>query len=78
MSNFSDLGRLLLLIGGAIVVLGAILVVVGRVPFLGRLPGDISIRRGNTSFFFPIVTCLVLSVALTVVVNLLLLLFRRR
>lgn len=78
MSNFSDLGRLLLVIGGAIVVLGAILVVVGRVPFLGRLPGDISIRRGNTSFYFPIVTCLVLSVALTVVVNLLLLLFRRR
>ena len=78
MSNFSDLGRLLLLIGGAIVVLGVILVIVGRVPFLGRLPGDISIRRGNTSFFFPIVTCLVLSVALTVVVNLLLLLFRRR
>lgn len=78
MSNFSDLGRLLLLIGGAIVVLGVILVVVGRVPFLGRLPGDISIRRGNTSFYFPIVTCLVLSVVLTVVVNLLLLLFRRR
>ncbi len=78
MSNFSDLGRLLLVIGGAIVVLGAILVLVGRVPFLGRLPGDIAFRRGNTSFYFPIVTCLVLSVALTVVVNLLLLLFRRR
>lgn len=78
MSNFSDLGRLLLLIGGAIVVLGAILVVVGRAPFFGRLPGDIAFRRGNTSFYFPIVTCLVLSVALTVVVNLLLLLFRRR
>jgi hypothetical protein len=77
MVNLSDLGRLLLLLGGAIVVLGLILLVVGRVPFLGRLPGDIMFRRGNTSFYFPIVTCLVLSVALTVVLNLLLWLFRR-
>jgi hypothetical protein len=77
MSNLSDLGRILLVIGGAIVVLGVILLVVGRVPFLGRLPGDIAFRRGNTSFYVPIVTCLVLSVALTIVVNLLLLLFRR-
>ncbi len=77
MSNFSDLGRALLLIGGAIVVLGVILLLAGRVPFLGRLPGDISFRRGTTSFFFPIVTCLVLSAVLTVVVNVLLFLFRR-
>jgi uncharacterized membrane protein YidH (DUF202 family) len=77
MSNFSDLGRLLLLIGGAIVLLGLLLLVVGRLPFVGRLPGDLSFRRGNTSFYFPIVTCLVLSVVLTVVVNLLLFLFRR-
>jgi hypothetical protein len=78
MSNFADLGRVLLVIGGVIALLGVLLLVVGRVPFLGRLPGDISIRRGNASFFFPIVTCLVLSVVLTIVVNLLLLLFRRR
>ncbi len=77
MSNFSDLGRVLLLVGGAIVVLGLLLLLAGRLPFLGRLPGDISFRRGNTSFYFPIVTCLVLSVILTVVVNLLLFLFRR-
>jgi len=78
MANFSDLGRLLLIAGGAIVLLGLVLLLVGRVPFFGRLPGDISIQRGNTTFFFPIVTCLVLSVVLTVVVNLLLFLLRRR
>jgi len=78
MANFSDLGRLLLIAGGAIVLLGLVLLLVGRVPFFGRLPGDISIQRGNTTFFFPIVTCLVLSVVLTAVVNLLLFLLRRR
>ena len=78
MANFSDLGRLLLIAGGAIMLVGLVLLLVGRVPFFGRLLGDISIQRGNTTFYFPIVTCLVLSVVLTVVVNLLLLLLRRR
>jgi Protein of unknown function (DUF2905) len=78
MSNLSDLGRLLLIIGGAIILLGLGLFLAGRIPFLGRLPGDISFRRGNTTVFFPVVTCLVLSVVLTVVVNLILLLLRRR
>ena len=77
MSNLSDLGRVLLVVGGGIVLLGAILLLAGRVPFLGRLPGDIAIRRGNTSFYFPIVTFLILSILLTIVVNLVLLLFRR-
>lgn len=78
MPNLSDLGKALLLVGGAIVVLGVLLLVLGRVPFLGRLPGDIPVRRGNTSFYFPIVTCLVLSVVLAVLVNLILLLLRRK
>ncbi len=78
MSNLSDLGRALLLAGGAIVVLGLLLLVVGRIPLLGRLPGDINIRRGSTSFYFPVVTCIVLSVGLTVIVNVALWLLRRR
>ncbi|HEX8034976.1 MAG TPA: DUF2905 domain-containing protein [Ktedonobacterales bacterium] len=69
MSNLSDLGRALLLVGGAIVVLGLLLLLAGRIPLLGRLPGDIAIQRGNTSFYFPIVTCIVLSVVLTVILN---------
>jgi Protein of unknown function (DUF2905) len=77
MPNLSDLGRALLLIGGAIVVLGVLLLLAGRIPLLGRLPGDISIRRGNTSFYFPIVTCIVLSVVLTVILNVALWLLRR-
>jgi len=77
MFNLSDLGRLLLILGGSIALLGAVFLLAGRVPWLGRLPGDIVVRRGNSSFFFPIVTCLVLSVILTIVINVALLLFRR-
>lgn len=78
MPNLSDLGKVLLLVGAVVVVLGTLLLVLGRVPFLGRLPGDIYVRRGGTSFYFPVVTCLVLSVILTVLVNLVLFFLRRR
>ena len=78
MSNLSDLGRLLLVADGVLGLLGLGLLLVGRVPLLGRLPGDINIRRGNTSFYFPVVTCLLLSVILTVLVNLVLFPLRRR
>jgi hypothetical protein len=77
MSNFSYLGRALLVMGGAIVLLGLVLLVAGRVPFLGRLPGDLSFRRANVSVFVPIVSCILASVVLTVLLNLLLFLFRR-
>jgi hypothetical protein len=76
-SSFSDLGKMLLLVGAGIALLGLVLLVAGRIPFFGRLPGDIAFRRGNVSVYVPIITCLVLSVVLTVVVNLLLFLFRR-
>jgi len=62
-----DLGRLLIVLGLAAVALGVVLVVFGRVPGLGRLPGDISIQRGSWAFYFPLGTSLVLSVILTLV-----------
>jgi DUF2905 family protein len=76
-SNFSDVGKLLLLIGGGIVLLGLFMLVAGRIPFLGRLPGDIFVRRGSGTFYFPVVTCLIVSVVLTIVVNVVLFLIRR-
>jgi DUF2905 family protein len=61
-----DLGRVLLLVGAALVVTGAILYFGGRLPFhLGKLPGDIVRRGEHTTFYFPIVTCIVLSVGLS-------------
>ena len=63
----NELGKLLIVFGIVIALAGAVLVAVGRVPWLGRLPGDIHIERGNWSFHFPIATSLLLSVLLTVI-----------
>jgi hypothetical protein len=68
-----DIGRVLLVVGGLLVVLGLVLTFGGRVPYLGKLPGDISYRRGNFSFYFPLMTSIVLSLLLTAI----LWLFRR-
>jgi len=60
-----DLGKTLIVIGLVIVAVGGVLLLAGRVPWLGRLPGDIYIQRGNFSFYFPVVTSLLVSVLLT-------------
>lgn len=70
MGDAGALGRVLIVVGLLIAASGLFLLLVGRVPFLGRLPGDIAIQRGNWSVYFPIVTCIVLSIALTIVLNL--------
>ena len=72
-----DVGRFLIILGFIIVALGLVILLAGRLPFIGHLPGDILIRRGGGSFYFPLVTCLLLSIALTVVLNVLTLIFRR-
>jgi Protein of unknown function (DUF2905) len=67
----TDLGKALILLGIALCALGAGLVAAGRVPWLGRLPGDIVVRRENFTFVFPLATCLVVSVLLSLVMYLL-------
>jgi len=54
-------GKLLVVAGLFLVVLGIVFMAAGKVPFLGRLPGDISIQRDHFSFYFPLTTCLILS-----------------
>ena len=61
-------GKLLLVAGIAVALVGAFLMIGGRLPF-GRLPGDISVQGQSGGFFFPIVSCIVISVVLTVVLN---------
>ena len=61
-----ELGRALLVLGSLFVVIGALLYFGGKLPLrLGRLPGDIVHRGEHTTFYFPIVTCLVLSLVLS-------------
>jgi hypothetical protein len=66
-----DLGRMLMILGGVLVVLGALFSLSGRVPWLGRLPGDIAIERDNFRFYFPLGTSILISVVLSLVVWLL-------
>lgn len=74
--NVSGLGRLLIIAGGLLLAGGVLLVLLGQIPFFGRLPGDIAVERERFSFFFPLVSMLIVSLVLTVVVNIVLRFFR--
>jgi Protein of unknown function (DUF2905) len=66
MDSFRELGRTLLVVGGLMVLLGSFFFFGGRLPFrFGRLPGDIVHKGENTTFYFPVVTCLLLSIGLS-------------
>jgi hypothetical protein len=73
MSPFGSLGRVLIIFGGCLVLAGLLILVAPRIPWIGRLPGDIIVRKKNFTFYFPLATSIVLSVLLTVLFNL----FRR-
>ncbi len=77
-SPLTELGRWLLLMGVVLVVLGGLLLLLGRLPQLpfGRLPGDFSWEKGNFRIYFPLGTMLLLSLVLTILLNLLLRIFR--
>jgi hypothetical protein len=67
------LGKTLILFGVLLIVLGLFFSFGSKIPWLGRLPGDIYINRGNFSFYFPLATCILLSLIITLVLYL----FRR-
>ena len=69
MSGWDAAGRYLMLAGGLLLLRGAFFYLGGRLPWLGRLPGDISIRRGNFHFYFPLATCLLLSLLLSLLLR---------
>lgn len=69
----AELGKTLLLLGSVLMAIGAVLILGGKLPWLGRLPGDIMIQRDNFTFYFPLVSSLVVSLVL----SLLFLLLRR-
>ncbi|MDB6064384.1 MAG: hypothetical protein JWR26_592 [Pedosphaera sp.] len=66
----NDIGKLLVIVGVVLVAAGGLIWSgVGR-GWIGRLPGDIHYTRGNFSFYFPVVTCLLLSIVLTLILRL--------
>lgn len=68
---FSDPGKLLVVVGLVIALVGGVILVARRLG-LGQLPGDVTVSGGAFSLFFPIVTCIVISIVLTVVLNIVL------
>jgi Protein of unknown function (DUF2905) len=68
--ELAQLGRVLVLIGGVILLLGVLFVFSDRVPFIGRLPGDIRVGGDGWTIYAPVATSIVLSVLLTVILSL--------
>ena len=60
-----DIGKIIIFIGLLLVVIGFVWMVGNKLPFIGKLPGDIAIERKNYSFYFPVTTCIVISIVLS-------------
>lgn len=65
MSNV-EFGKILIVIGIAVIIIGVFFLMSIKIPFLGKLPGDVRIQKENFSFYFPITTCIVISIILSV------------
>jgi len=71
MPSFGGLGRMLMVLGAILLAAGGLITLAGKIPGLGKLPGDIVIQRGNFNFYFPLTTSILLSIILTLVFALL-------
>jgi hypothetical protein len=62
-----DIGKMLIIFGVASIVIGGILMLSGKVPWIGRLPGDILVQKKNFTFYFPLATSILISILLTLI-----------
>ena len=63
-------GKLLILFGLILAAVGGLMLFIGKVPYIGKLPGDIYVQRNNFSFYFPLTTSILLSIVLTLLFSL--------
>jgi hypothetical protein len=70
MFGLGALGKMLILLGVLIIVIGFLLLIGEKIPWIGKLPGDIIIRKEKFSFYFPITTCILISIILTLLFTL--------
>lgn len=66
--EFNPIGKFLIVLGALLAAVGVLILLVGKVPWIGKLPGDIYIHKKNFSFFFPLTTSILLSVILSLIV----------
>lgn len=67
MNEFFHLGRMLIIIGLILAAVGVLFLLGGKIPWLGRLPGDILYRGKNVTFYFPVVTSIIVSIILSLI-----------
>jgi hypothetical protein len=65
MPPFGSIGKILIIFGIVLVVIGVILILGDKIPWIGRLPGDIYIKRDKFTFYFPLMTSIIISLLLT-------------
>jgi len=67
MIDFSGFGKILFIIGIAIAVIGLLIMLGGKIPWIGRLPGDFYFKGKNFTFYFPLATSIIISIILTII-----------
>jgi len=65
-----EIGKSIIAIGVVLIIIGVIMTMAGKIPGVGKLPGDIFIKKENFSFYFPLTTCVLLSIILTLIMYL--------
>ncbi|MFN3533063.1 MAG: DUF2905 domain-containing protein [Candidatus Brocadia sp.] len=71
MGELSAFGKILIGLGIIMIIIGGLFMLGGKIPFIGRLPGDIAIQKKNFSFYFPITTCIIISIIFSLIMWLL-------
>lgn len=67
--NLENFGKIFLIFGIILIITGVIFILAGKIPFLGKLPGDIYIKKENFAFYFPITTAILISIILSLILN---------
>ncbi len=70
MGDLNFISKALIVLGVFLILIGIILPLASKIPFIGRLPGDIYIKKDNFVFYFPLATCIILSILFTLLLNL--------
>ena len=70
--EFQGIGKLIIIMGIALVVIGVLITLAPKIPILGKLPGDFYFKRGNSTFYFPLATSILISLVLSLILNFLL------
>ena len=70
-STFPSIGKILIIIGAVIILIGVVVLYANKIPYIGRLPGDIYIKRDNFVFYFPLTTCILISIIIYIILKIL-------